>query len=149
MLLSMMANQGVIKCYGIDPNFQPAPHAADQPGYRGQAYIDQGQGSAEVVEWTPNRARVRVRGATAGALVVYNMNYDRNWRANGEPALEYQRLVAYRLGPGQSEVEFRYFPRTFAWSLPLLLLTLALCLVRSKHLARLRRWRSGKETKSG
>ena len=138
MLLSMMANTGVIKCYGIDANFVPGARAKSDPGYRGAAHVEQGEGKAEVVEWTPNRARVRVSGAKPGALVVYNMNYDRNWRANGEPALEFEGVVAHRLDAGESEVEFSYFPRTFAWSIPLALLTLAACFVRRSHLEQLR-----------
>jgi hypothetical protein len=138
MLLSMMANTGVIKCYGIDPNFVPGARAKNKPGYQGAAHIDQGSGNAEVVEWTPNRARIRVTGASPGALVVYNMNYDRNWHANGQPALEFEGVVAHRLAPGETEVEFSYFPRTFRWSIPLALLALCACFVRREHLDRLR-----------
>jgi hypothetical protein len=138
MLLSMMANTGVIECYGIDPNFRPAALAADDPRYRGEAYVAEGEGRAKVVEWTPNRARVRVDGARSGALVVYNMNYDRNWWADGQRALEHEGLVAARLKPGAAEVRFRYFPGTLAWSVPLAFLTLAACFVRRPHLARLR-----------
>jgi hypothetical protein len=35
MLLAMMANTGVIACYGLDPSFVPAAVAADDPRYRG------------------------------------------------------------------------------------------------------------------
>jgi hypothetical protein len=134
ILLSMMANTGVIKCYGVDPNFVPGARAADKPGYRGQAYVAEGSGSVEVVEWSPNRARVRVQGASAGALIAYNMNYDPSWRSNGVPALEHVGVVAHRLAPGETEVEFRYFPRTLSWSLPLALLALLGCFVRRRQL---------------
>jgi hypothetical protein len=138
MLLSMMANTGVIKCYGIDPNFVPGAKALDAEGYRGSAHVDQGEGDAELVEWSPNRARVVVTGATPGALVVYNMNYDPSWRANGEPALDFEGRVAYRLAPGENEVTFRYFPRVLPWSVPLALFALAGCFVRRDHVERLR-----------
>ncbi|HEX3851103.1 MAG TPA: hypothetical protein VHW01_09065, partial [Polyangiaceae bacterium] len=126
MLLSMMANTGVIKCYGVDTNFKPAATAADAPGYRGRAYIEDGAGTADISEWSPNHAVVRVAGAGAGSLVVYNMNYDPSWRANGEPALEYKGLVATRLKGDVAQVTFRYFPRTLRFSIPLFLLTLGL-----------------------
>jgi hypothetical protein len=145
MLLSMMANTGVIKCYGIDANFVPGAQALDAPGYPGPAHVEQGEGKAEVVEWSPNRARVIVSGAKPGALVVYNMNYDRSWSANGEPALEFEGRVAHRLAPGETEVSFRYFPRVLWWSVPLSLAALLGCFVKREHLERGRAlWRSRK-----
>ncbi|HEV8548231.1 MAG TPA: hypothetical protein VGQ57_04365, partial [Polyangiaceae bacterium] len=45
------------------------------------------------------------------------------WRANGAVALAEQGLVATRLAGGSERVEFRYFPRTLRWSLPLWALT--------------------------
>ncbi len=129
MLLSMMANTGVIKCYGVDPRFKPGALAADAPGYRGRAYVAEGEGSAEISDWSPNHADVRVSGAHAGALVVYNMNYDPSWRANGEPAIEYNGVVATRLRRDEAQVTFSYFPRTLRYTLPLFLLTLAVSLL--------------------
>jgi len=125
MLLSMMANTGVIKCYGVDPRFKPGAVAADAPGYRGRTYIAGGAGNAELTDWSPNHADVRVTGARAGALVVYDMNFDPSWRANGEPALDYDGQVAMRLTGDTPQVKFRYFPRTLKYSLPLCLLTVA------------------------
>jgi hypothetical protein len=124
MLLSMMANTGVIKCYGVDSHFKPSALAADAPGYRGPAYVE-GGGSAQITDWSPDHADVAVSGAGANALVVYNMNYDPSWRANGEPALDYDGLVAARLSGAAKRVTFRYFPRSFRFSLPLFLVTLA------------------------
>jgi hypothetical protein len=125
MLLSMFANTGVIKCYGVDPDFKPGAIAADAADYRGRAYVADGAGTAEISDWSPNHADVRVAGAGAGALVVYNMNFDRSWRANGQPALDYRGLVATRLTGNVAQVTFRYFPRTLRFSVPLFLLTLA------------------------
>jgi hypothetical protein len=125
MLLSMFANTGVIRCYGVDPNFVPGARAADRPGYSGLAYVAEGQGVAKVVEWTPNRAVVEVSGATPGALVVYNMNHDPSWRVNGEPALEWHGVSAKRLESVNERVEFHYFPRTLRYSWLLLVVTLA------------------------
>ena len=125
MLLSMMANTGVIKCYGVDEHFKPSALAADAPGYRGRVYLEAGPGTAEMSDWSPNRAEVRVTGASAGQLLVYNMNFDASWRANGEPALDHHGLVAVRLTGNETHVTFRYFPRTLRFSLPLFILTLA------------------------
>ena len=123
MLLSMMANTGVIKCYGIETDFKPAALAAEAPNYRGRVYVEGGGGSAEITDWTPNRAEVRVAGAGKGDIVVYNMNFDPSWRANGQPALNHRGLVAMRLTGSVARVTFRYFPRTLRFSLPLFVLT--------------------------
>jgi hypothetical protein len=128
VLLSMLANTGIIKCYGIDPDYPGiGAIAADEPGYRGLAYVEQGDGTATVTEWSPNRALVRMQGASTGALVVYNMNFDPSWRANGEFALNYRNAVATRLSDATEQIEFVYFPRTLNWSVPLFFLTLGLC----------------------
>jgi hypothetical protein len=126
MLLSMMANSGVIKCYGVDTDFKPGAVAAESPNYRGRVYIADGAGTAQISDWSPNHADVRVAGASAGALLVYNMNYDASWRANGEPAIDYQGLVATRLTGDVEQVTFRYFPRTLRYSWLLFVLTLGL-----------------------
>jgi hypothetical protein len=128
MLLSMMANTGVIKCYGVDPTFKPGAVAADAAGYRGRVFFAEGKGEADIDDWSPNRAEVAVSGAEPGSLLVYNMNYDPSWRANGRPAIDHQGRVAARLMGGESRVSFRYFPRTLRYTLPLFLLTLCAAL---------------------
>jgi hypothetical protein len=126
VLLAMFANEGVVRCYGVDPNFVPGAVPVESSEYRGLAFIE-GQGRARVTEWTPNRAVVEVSGARPGDLLVYDMNYDASWRAGDEPALEVRGLVAARLTAASERVEFRYFPRTLRWSLPLAALTLLGC----------------------
>jgi len=143
MLLAMFANTGVIRCYGADQSLQPGAVAADAPGYRGSAFVADGAGKASVVEWSPNRATVEVEGARPGALVVYNMNYDSSWSADGSPALDSERRVAARLLPGRTRVQFSYFPRTLKYSLPLFFVSIIL-MVYARRIARrareLARW---------
>jgi hypothetical protein len=127
MLLSMFANTGVIRCYGADPGRKPGAIAADARGYRGESFILDGPGTAEIVDWSPNRAVVRVTGAEPGSLLAYNMNYDPSWRANGDPALEARGLVVSPLTAADQLVTFSYFPRSLKYSLPLTFLTL-MCL---------------------
>lgn len=74
-------------------------------------------GSAEVVEHTPNRVRIRVQAERAGALVLSDAYYP-GWRATvgGAEAKIFPAYYAFRavLVPvGASEVEFSYFPRSF------------------------------------
>ncbi len=125
VLLAMFANTGVISCYGVDPAFHGAAVPIDSSRYRGLAYVDEGPGRVEVTRWTPNSVTLAVEGAPAGALVVYDMNYDPGWRADGSPALDHAGLVAARLPPGGRTLTFRYAPRTLTWSVPLALLTLS------------------------
>jgi hypothetical protein len=127
-LLPMFANVGVVRCYGVDPAFKPHVVPRGMRNYRGTTFVD-GEGDADIVDWTPNRAVVELAGVTPGELVVYNMNYDASWRANGEAALSYRGLVAARAPATGTRIEFRYVPRTLAWSLPLFLLTLAAVVV--------------------
>jgi hypothetical protein len=143
MLLSMFANTGVIRCYGADPALKIGAIAADAPGYRGQVFVAEGEGVAEVVSWTPNSAEIRVAGASPGALIAYDMNYDPSWSVDGQPALNYRGLVAGHLRGASSTVTFRYFPRTLRYSLPILLLTLLWLLLTCSARARalLSRWR--------
>jgi hypothetical protein len=136
ILLSMFANSGVERCYGVDPNFEPSVVPVEDPAYVGPVSVE-GVGTARVLRFTPNHALVEVSGARAGDVVVYNMNHDASWRANGEPALAVRGLVAARVAAGTTQVSFRYFPRTLAASVPLCLLTLLACLWRPGGAARL------------
>jgi hypothetical protein len=146
ILLSMFANRGVIRCYGFDPNYKPGAIAKQSPEYRGLAWVAEGEGTARVVEWTTNRAVVEVSGASPGAVVAYDMNYDSSWRADGEPALDHAGVVAGKLLPGSNRIEFSYFPRTLAWSVPLSFLTLALCFWRRRYAPAVRAWALGRES---
>lgn len=142
VLPSMLANRGVIECYGIAPivaDRDAVPvgaRGADEPGYPGRAYLAEGPGRAEVVDWSPNRAVVRYQGAIPGALLVYNMNFDPSWRADGRPALSHGDAVAVRLSDASGSVEFRYVPRTLKYSLWLPALTLAACLLGTRLVGR-------------
>lgn len=136
VLLAMMANTGVIQCYGVPPSMVPGAKGIGAPGYRGNAWVASGVGSARVVEWSPNRALVKVEGAAPGSLVVYNMNWDPGWTANGRPALQHERTVAAH-ADGDT-IEFRYRPRTLGLGLGVFLLTVAI-LVGGPRLARYKR----------
>jgi hypothetical protein len=127
ILLSMMANTGVIECYGLDPGFQHNIGAigADKSNYPGRAYVSDGEGKAEVADWSPNHVVIRVEGAKPDATVVYNMNWDPSWRSNGATALNVSNAIGSRLRSGQNRIEFHYVPRTLKWSLPIFLLTVA------------------------
>jgi hypothetical protein len=136
VLLAMFANTGVLACHAVDPSFVTTVIPVGSPEYRGLAFTE-GDGQARVTEWTPNHAVVEVSGGHPGELLLYDMNYDASWRAGSEPALDARGLVATRLTSGDERVEFRYFPRTLYWSLPLALLS---ALIVGSHLWRPASW---------
>ncbi len=142
LLPSAMANQGVIACYGVVEKATGAI-AADAPGYRGEAYVAEGPGVARVVSWSPSGAVVEVAGATADAVVVYNMSYDPSWRANGRPAIDWHDAVAARVAEGATRVVFTYRPRTLNAGLAVFALTV-LVVVGCAWIARRRRIVAGK-----
>jgi hypothetical protein len=110
-VLPMMANQGVIDCYGVPASYSFGARAAEDPRYHGMVEVLDGKGSAAIAAWSPNGAVVRVEQAEEGATVVYNMNYDPSWRANGAPAINLDNRVAVRVHAGSSVVTLRYWPR--------------------------------------
>ncbi len=126
-LLAMMANTGVIKGYGIDPKAVPAAVGVEDRAYRGTVYVDEGPGQAEVADWSPNVVTVNVSHARPGSIVIYNMNFDSSWRADGAPALNWHGLVAARVNGESQHTTFSYRPRTLVFSIPLALITMLAC----------------------
>jgi hypothetical protein len=141
VLLPMLANAGVIECYGVPEPLPRGARGIDSPEYRGRAWIARGTGKARVEEWSPSRAVVRLEGVPAGSLVVYNMNWDLSWTANGRPALEYEHAVAAYVEGDSGRIEFRYRPRSLGMSMTLFLLTLGIVVGGPLGW---RRWRRGK-----
>lgn len=125
--LAMLANQGVIDCWAVPRPTEWGAIGEGMPGYRGEAYVEAGTGEARVVSSTPNTAEIQVDGATEGAVVVYNMNYDPSWRANGKPAMVWKNAVAARVPAGSSRVRFTYYPRTMNAGLAVFAVAAGLC----------------------
>jgi len=103
---------------GLVNNYEPLdlPDAGvlayDEPGYRGEAWLD-GVGGRVVTElWTPNLLRFRIETAREATLVV-NQRYDSGWRAGDGPAARRGGLLAARLSLGVQVVTLRYVPPLF------------------------------------
>jgi hypothetical protein len=111
MYPTMLANQGVVRCYGVPPEVTSTVTGRDQPGDRGLVYLASGRGTARLVAWSPNAVTIEVAGASPGDLVVYDMNFDGGWRADGAPARDYHGLVAAPVAGGTSSVRLHYRPR--------------------------------------
>ncbi|MGH7436672.1 MAG: hypothetical protein ACRENE_13445 [Polyangiaceae bacterium] len=119
-----MANIGTIAC-GTFPGLNVYVRDADgrvsglgargrsDPLYRGEAFVPEGLGTAEIVSFSPNAITVRVTGSQAGDHVVVNQNWDGGWRADGEPALNWSDTIATQLHAADSTITFRYRPRSW------------------------------------
>lgn len=114
MYLSMLAQTGVLNCYGAPPAEGRGARAQSDPRYRGEVYVVEG-GQARIASWSPNEVEIDVTAATEGATLVLNMNYDRGWSAVVEgrgpaPVSAYEDTVSTRLPGGASRVTLRYRP---------------------------------------
>jgi hypothetical protein len=121
---TMLANRGMVRCYGVPPEVHSNVVGSDQPGYRGLAHLAGGPGVARVVDWTPNAVRVEVSGARPGDTLVYDMNFDDGWRADGKAALDTGGLVGARVESANATVDFRYRPPRLGAGLALCAVTL-------------------------
>lgn len=118
------ANAGVIRCstFHAFNHTTWALHGGRPPGmgatgigeesYRGEVYLDSGEGTAEIVRWSPNEITVNVRGARSGDRLVLNQNWDESWRANGSPTISLRSVNATPVTAQDETIVFRYRPRT-------------------------------------
>lgn len=96
--------------YFVGPDGERTPN----PAYRGEAYLESGDGEATVAERTPNRIRVRVAARTADRLVI-NQNFDPRWRADGAAVEDRDGLLALAVAPGEREIVLRFvYPALYA-----------------------------------
>jgi hypothetical protein len=107
---SMLANTGMVTCYGIPPEAKSDVVGSDQSDFRGLVFLAGGAGRAEMTRWTPNAVTVHVTGGSPGDRVVYDMNFDPGWSADGAPAENWRGLVAVKLTGGDQIVEISYRP---------------------------------------
>ncbi len=132
MLLSMMANTGVLNCYGVPraKGWKWAAAARRGRGYRGEAYLE-GGAKAEVAHFSPNQVRVSLPETAAGDVLVLNMHHRSGWHAEVNAGAQghqplvvrpLRRLISAQVPAGAREVTFWYRP-------PGLMLGLGLCAV--------------------
>lgn len=135
MYLAMLGNTGVINCYGTPPFNRKGARATSDPRYQGEAHVE-GQGSARITAWSPNRVVIEVQGATPGSLLVYNMNYDEGWRADTGPVVPFEDAVATPLSSGAARVVLCYRPPFLGVGLLLGAATIALLIALRRREAR-------------
>ncbi|MCC6527068.1 MAG: hypothetical protein IT373_30755 [Polyangiaceae bacterium] len=127
MLLAMWGNTGVMNCYGVPQPTAPGARAISAPDYRGEVWLAEGGGRAEVVARSPNSVEVAVEGAAPGARLVLNMNFRRGWGSDAGAVEAYGGAVSVRLPPREApaRVVFRYRPPGLYLGLALAFATLA------------------------
>jgi hypothetical protein len=123
-LTAVLANIGTTDC-GTYPAFHNyfRDHQGHIPGlgargvgdkdYRGEAFVAEGVGTAEIVKFTPNEFTVAVHGATPGEHVVLNQNWDPGWSARGAKTEELGERISARVDSAEQTFVFRYRP--LAW----------------------------------
>jgi hypothetical protein len=80
------------------------------PGYRGEAFVVEGEGRAAVSRWSPNEIEITVSGARAGEHVAIDQNYDPGWTADGRAVDNMADVAAVVLRSSDEVVVFRYRP---------------------------------------
>ena len=125
VLLPMLANEGVVHCYGLPDLAYRGAVGRGMPQYRGEVYVTGGSGTVRLVEWSPNKAVVEFWNVAPEASVVYNMNYDDGWRADGARAEQVDGAVGVRPIAPNGRVVFRYFPRSLVVGIAICAATLA------------------------
>jgi len=129
MYLAMLANTGVLDCYGAPPFEERGAMSRRDRRYRGEATLLGGAGEAKVVRWTPSSAVIALADLKEEARLVYNMNFDPGWRAevDGAPAAvsAASHRVSVAVPAGARQVSLRYVPPNFYLGLAIAALTAA------------------------
>jgi hypothetical protein len=146
-LPGVYANVGTLECdtfNGLHTNLRDeegrmagvGAFGEDDPDYRGEAYVAEGDGTATIASWTPNEVAVHIDGARPGDHVVLNQNWDPGWRADGADAESYRDAVSAVASGASQTILFRYRPRTWGPGLAIgavTLLAIALWLVQARR----------------
>lgn len=108
---ALLANIGSVQ--GYEPAQVPR-HAtpADSDAYRGEVYLQDGNGTARFTHWTPNRWTVAVEVAAPDMLVV-NQNYYPDWHASDRAVQSLDGLLAVPVAPGDTTITLYYWPLSF------------------------------------
>jgi hypothetical protein len=119
----LMSNTGVLEGYENLAVPRGRVFLEGKPGYRGECFLEENHGRAEIREWSMNRVKVSLSAESSDRLVL-NQNYDAGWRAvvSGDQGVRRvnaskssEGLISTPVLPGDRFVEFRYLPSSFVW----------------------------------
>lgn len=90
------------------------------PDYRGEAYLLNENGKAEIIKWTPNKLELSL-DVEQNDILLINQHYFEGWRIKKsnkadnkvEHALNYKGLIGTKVGPEDKKLEIYYYPTTF------------------------------------
>ena len=107
-----------------------ANNAFPNPGYRGEAYLLQPDGSATLERLTSNSIVVRVKTDTPARTLVLNQCYHPAWRTSHGPAQSHDGLLAVRVKrAGHQRVRLHFRPLSIHLGAGLSLLAAAIAVV--------------------
>lgn len=112
MSKSILNNKGVVNAY------EPAPHtsyviANTDPKYKGEFYLKDNFGKAQLLSWSPNKFSVRINVISDDYLIV-NQNYAYGWKVKEDRSVENSTgLISVKVSPNDKIINFYYLPNTF------------------------------------
>ena len=130
------ANSGVLRDYENIAVPRGDVRLESDPAYRGEAYLQDGHGTARIAAWTMSRVTVDTE-LTAPDQCLLNQNFFSGWKArvydaaghaSRQPVVDVKGLVGVELQPGDCKVEFYYLPDSFLWGAWISALTVVGCL---------------------
>jgi len=117
---------GKITLTELDRPFYIRPN----PAYKGEVYLLEGPGKAEVIDWSPNEVTVQVNGVQGEDVLVLNQNYFKGWyeKHSGIDAIDIEHKVGIRVNKGGVYV-FKYYAPGFSIGIILSLITILLIFI--------------------
>jgi len=123
--LNLLQGKGTLDFY--DPqHLAPFALAPDDAGYRGETFLAQERGFAQIVKFSPDRTLIQFRTDEPANLIL-NQNYFPGWRVKGHvrgKVQPYNGLISVEVAPGEGKAVFQFLPTSFFIGLSISLLAL-------------------------
>lgn len=112
MMEAFLRNEGTIN--GYEPAHIPVKAiASDDPLYKGEVFLKEAEGVAEIASWSPNRIEILTNISRDGYICI-NQNFDPSWRAKGgKRVFSLDGIIATDVGRGDRKLVFFYLPTSF------------------------------------
>lgn len=129
MYPTLLENKGSITCRDV-LNLGRNARGAEDPDYRGEVYLLNGNGDAEITYFSPNIVKVKIN-LTKEDLLILNQNYDKGWKSKTHDVESHNNLLSTKVSPKDEQITFYYLPNSFLIGLVITSLTL-ISLIRLK-----------------